>query len=383
MANRDSPISGVPMRRLIGLASIGLLLGTTAFSCAPLQKTSTSAPVPQDAISCIDAHLRSLAEEGAFSGSALIAEGGEVLLSAGYGMADVENEVPNTPSTRFHIGSVTKQFTAVAVLILQAQGRLDPEQHVCIHLPSCPPDWKEITIHHLLTHTSGLPDSWEFYAEKNTPDIHYEPEEIIGWFEDAPLDFDPGTTFSYSNTGYQLLGYLIEKVSGQPYEVFLREHVLEPLEMTSTGHCQGGAGLAVGYSHDGVEAAFVNPSLAYSAGGLCSTVEDMHRWDQSFYTEELLPRGVIETVFTPHVSIASFAFAPPYEDTSYGYGWFVGERLGHGVAGHGGTYNGFRALIERYPDDEISIIILSNLESSDITVTTFPSEVILGAQDVH
>jgi CubicO group peptidase (beta-lactamase class C family) len=361
------------------LASIGLLLAAMASACAPVH-TPTSAPVPEDAIARIDEHLGSLAEEGAFSGSALIAQGGKVLLNAGYGMADVENEVPNTPSTRFHIGSVTKQFTAVAVLILQAQRRLDPEQRVCIHLPSCPSDWEEITIHQLLTHTSGLPDSWEFYAGKNRPGVRYDSEEIIGWFEDAPLDFDPGTRFSYSNTGYQLLGYLIEEVSGQPYEVFLREHVLEPLEMTSTGYCQGGAGLAVGYGHDGVVAAFVNPSLAHSAGGLCSTVDDMHRWDQSFYTEELLPGGMIETLFTPHVSVPSFPFAPPYDETSYGYGWFVGERLGHRVAGHGGTYKGFRALIERYPDDQISIIVLSNLESSDITVTTFPSETILRGQ---
>jgi CubicO group peptidase (beta-lactamase class C family) len=323
-----------------------------------------------------------LAKEGAFSGSALIAQGGNVLLSAGYGMADVENSVPNTPQTRFRIGSITKQFTAMAVLILQAQGEVHPEDHVCIHLDSCPPDWEEITIHQLLTHTSGLPDSWEFYGEKNRPGVHYDPEEIIGWFEDASLDFAPGTRFSYSNTGYLLLGYLIEKVSGQRYEVFLEEHILDPLEMTSTALCVDGTELAVGYSSYGVEAAFVNPSLAYSAGGLCSKVEDMYRWDQSFYTEELLPGAMLRRVFTPHVSISSCSFAPAYERLSYGYGWFVGERLGHRVAGHGGSCKGFRAFVERYPGDEISIIILSNLESSDITVTTFPAEAILDGRRV-
>jgi CubicO group peptidase (beta-lactamase class C family) len=298
-------------------------------------------------------------------------------------MADVENGVPNTPQTRFHIGSVTKQFTAMAVLILQAQGRLDPEEQVCIHLPGCPLHWRAITIHQLLTHTSGLPDSWEFYADKNVPLVVYEPAEIISWFQDAPLDFEPGTRFSYSNTGYLLLGYLIEEVSAQPYEVFLAEHIFEPLEMTRSGYCLDGAGLAVGYSDNGLEAPFINPSLAYSAGGLCSTVEDMQRWDQSFYTEELLAGEMLEAVFTPHVSIPSLSFAPPYEETSYGYGWFVGERLGHRVAGHGGTYKGFRALIERYPDDEISIIVLSNLESSDITATTFPAEAVFRGRRVN
>jgi CubicO group peptidase (beta-lactamase class C family) len=371
-----------PVRNLIELALVGLIAVGIASACRPIQ-TPTSPPIPQDVISSIDGYLGNLTKQGAFSGSVLIGQGGRVLLSTGYGMADVENGVPNTPQTRFHIGSVTKQFTAMAVLILQAQGRLDPEEQVCIHLPSCPLHWREITIHQLLTHTSALPDSWEFYAEKNVPDVLHEPAEIISWFEDAPLDFEPGTRFSYSNTGYLLLGYLIEEVSAQPYEVFLAEHIFEPLEMTSTSYCLDGSGLAVGYSHNGLEAAFINPSLAYSAGELCSTVEDMQRWDQSFYTEELLPGEMLEAVFTPLVSIPSLSFAPPYEETSCGYGWFVGEHLGHRVAGHGGTYNGFRALIERYPDDEISIIILSNLETSDITATTFPAEAIFGGQRVN
>ncbi len=367
------------MRYLIRLAFIEIVVGAMLFGCAPIQ-TSTSTPIPRDVISSIDAYMDNLAKEGVFSGSVLIAQGDNVLLRAGYGMADIENKVPNTPQTGFHIGSVTKQFTAMAVLILQAQGKLDVEEQVCIHLPSCPGDWKEITIHQLLTHTSGLPDSWQFYADKNKQDARYDPEEILGWFKDAPLDFQPGDRFSYSNTGYLLLGYLIEEVSGQQYEVFLEKHIFEPLEMTRTGYYGAGDGLAKGYTYNGLEAEFINPSLPYSAGGLYSTVEDMYRWDQSFYTEELLPGEMLERIFTPFVSISSFSFAPPYEHLSYGYGWFMGERLGHRVAGHGGTCNGFRALIERYPDDEISIIILSNLESSDITVTTFPAEAIFGEQ---
>jgi CubicO group peptidase (beta-lactamase class C family) len=365
------------MRHLTQIAWIAILVGAALLACAPLE-TPTATPIPQDAIASIDAYLQDLAQEGGFSGSVLIAQGDNVLLKAGYGMADIENHVSNTPQTRFHIGSVTKQFTAMAVLILHDRGEVDLGEQVCNHIPACPSAWREITIHQLLTHTSGLPDSWQFYADKNKPDVSYGPEEIIGWFRDAPLDFEPGARFSYSNTGYLLLGYLVEQVSGQSYEAFLGQQVFEPLEMTNTGLAQDDTDLAIGYSSIGLEAAFMNPSLAYSAGGLCSTVEDLHRWDRSFYTEELIPEELLDTIFTPFVSTPALPYVPPYDPVGYGYGWFVGELLGHRVAGHGGTYNGFRALIERYPDDGISIIILSNLQGSDSTVPTFPAEAIFG-----
>ncbi|MFX1411086.1 MAG: serine hydrolase domain-containing protein [Promethearchaeota archaeon] len=367
------------MRNLTRIASIGIVIGVLLLACAPAQ-TPTATPISPDVISSIDAYLGDLTRGGAFSGSVLIAQGDTVLLSAGYGMADIESEVPNTPQTRFHIGSVTKQFTALAVLTLQAQGQVDLEDQVCNHVPDCPDHWQAITIHQLLTHSSGLPDSWQFYAHRNKPGVSYAPEEIIGWFKAAPLDFAPGDRFSYSNTGYLLLGYLVEEVSGQSYEVFLRQQIFEPLEMTNTGYAHDDTDLAVGYSHNGFAAEFINPSLAYSAGGLYSTVEDLYRWDRSFYTEELVPPELLDTVFTPFLSTPHFPYAPPYDQVSYGYGWFVGERLGRRVAGHGGTYNGFRALIERYPDDEIAIVILSNLASSDNTVTTFPVEAIFGVE---
>jgi CubicO group peptidase (beta-lactamase class C family) len=275
---------------------------------------------------------------------------------------------------------VTKQFTAMAVLILHSQGEIDLETQVCTYIPDCPGHWREITIHQLLTLSSGLPDSWEFYADRNTPGIAHDPEEIIGWFEEAPLDFQPGERFSYSNTGYLLLGYLVEVVSGQEYEAFLRQRIFDPLRMDNTGYAHDDTGLAVGYSYNGAEATFTNASLPYSAGGLYSTAEDLYQWDRSFYTEELVPNEFLDTSFEPFVSIPSFPYAPPYDQLSYGYGWFVGERLGHRVAGHGGSYPGFRALIERYSDDQIVIIILSNLESSDITVTTYPADAIFGEE---
>jgi CubicO group peptidase (beta-lactamase class C family) len=365
------------MRTLIRRTIIGIVAGALLLACAPLP-TPTPTPLPDEVVARIDAYLEGLVQEDAFRGAVLIAQGDQVLLRAGYGMADVEKRVPNTPQTRFRIGSVTKQFTAMAVMILQAEGKIDVEEPVCRYISGCPDPWREITIHQLLSHTAGLPDSWQFFADKNQAGVSYEPAEIIGWFKDAPLDFEPGQMFLYSNTGYLLLGYLVETVSGQPYEQFLRQRIFEPLEMTDTGYSDSVPDLAVGYGHDDVEADFVNPTLAYSAGGLYSTVEDLAQWDRALYTDELIPRKLRETLFAPVVATPYFSYAPPYDQVSYGYGWFVGEHLGHRVVGHGGTYNGFRALVERYPDDGIAIIILSNLESSDITVTTFPAEAIFG-----
>jgi CubicO group peptidase (beta-lactamase class C family) len=342
-------------------------------SCIPVQIPSAK-PISQDAITAIDDSCRALAEEGRFSGSVLIAQGDRILLSEGFGSADLENNIPNTPRTRFHLGSVTKQFTAMAVLILQSRGELSVEDPVCGYVPDCPEHWQEITIHQLLTHSSGLPDSWRFYAGRDVTDMSHPPQEIIAWFKSTPLDFEPGTRFAYSNTGYVLLGVLIEEVSGQTYISFLRQNIFQPLGMNDTGYGQVGADLAVGYREVGVEAPIINASLAFSAGGLFSTVEDLYRWDQALYSDDLLPHETMTSIFTSHISTPPRPYSPPYDNLGYGYGWFIGEFMGHRVASHGGTYSGYLAQIERFLDDTVTIIILSNLEGSDLAVTTLPAE---------
>lgn len=361
------------MRQAIGIILLTSLLCGTAAACVPFQAAPTAA-VSEEAIAEIADYLHDLERDGRFSGAVLIGQADRILLSEGFGSADLENNIPNTPQTRFHLGSVTKQFTAMAVAILQSRGALDFEEPVCRYIPGCPEHWQEITIHQLLTHSSGLPDSWRFYAGRNDAVVSFPPQEIIGWFKSAPLDFDPGTDFAYSNTGYLLLGLLVEEITGQSYADFLHKEIFQPLGMNDTGYAQNGSGLAVGYGNYGFEAPIVNPSLAYSAGGLYSTIEDLFRWDQSLYTDRLIPHETKAAIFTSYLPSPHLPYSPPFDRLGYGYGWFIGEYLGHRVAAHGGTYSGYRAQIERYLDDHVAIIILSNLESSDASVTTFPAE---------
>jgi CubicO group peptidase (beta-lactamase class C family) len=284
------------------------------------------------------------------------------VLSQGYGWADRDSQVPNTSQTKYRLGSVTKQFTAVAILILQAQGKLDVQDRICSHLSECPDSWHEITIHHLLTHTSGIPNLTEFPDYKTFKSAPTTPEQTIARFQDRPLDFEPGKRWSYSNSGYVLLGFLIEQVSGQSYEVFLQQNIFDLLHMKSTGYDHNDGSLATGYT--GVNShwekpAYIDMTLPYAAGGLYSTVEDLYLWDQALYTEQVVSQESLDLMFTPHAEMAM-------NGLGYGYGWFVGELNSRQAVSHGGGIDGFVTEMRRYIDDEVTIIILSNRQTTNV-----------------
>ena len=316
-----------------------------------------------DRVAQLDGILSRMAAAETFSGSVLIAQDGEVLLSRGYGSADREQGISNTPQTRFLIGSVTKQFTSMAILILQSRGRLNVQDPICRYIEDCPAAWEDITIYHLLTHTSGM---IVMPADSTYPDTPITPRELLDRFEDAPLDFQPGERHSYSNCGYWVLGYIIEQVSGQSYEAFVQKWIFEPLEMHDSGYDQDASGLAVGYvdQNTAAPAQVIDSSFPYSAGALYSTVEDLYRWDQALYTEQLIPRELLDQMFAPRISL----YPDVVGSVEYGYGWFVLDHLGRRAVGHGGAIDGFRAWIFRYPDDRITIIVLSNQEDGDYTM---------------
>jgi CubicO group peptidase (beta-lactamase class C family) len=306
----------------------------------------------------IDDMLTKLAEQDLFSGSVLVAKDGEVLISKGYGMANIELEAPNTPQTKFRIGSITKQFTAMAILQLQQEGKLNVNDPICQYIEDCPEAWEPVTIRQLLTHTSGI---YNFTNASSYPDFkmqHASPAEIIEQFRDLPLDFPPGETWSYSNSGYILLGYIIEDISGQSYAGFLKDNIFEPLQMADTGYDNNGDVIknrASGYSSKRTNADYIDMSVVHAAGGLYSTVEDLFLWDQALYTDTLIPTPLREEMFTPLVQI-------PDTEVSYGYGWLIDTQLNHKRISHSGGIEGFVTEIDRYPNDEVVIIVLSNLE---------------------
>jgi CubicO group peptidase (beta-lactamase class C family) len=266
------------------------------------------------------------------------------------------------------IASLTKQFTAMSILILQEQGKLNVQDRFCTYYPDCPAAWQDITIHQLLTHTSGIPTYTQFPAYPDWAALPKTPDEIIAFFINEPLLFRPGESWTYSNSGYTLLGYLIEHLSGLSYGDFLKTYIFTPLQMDDSGYDPAGIeDIAVGYYDKSNEPAFkLSPSIGFSDGGIYSTVGDLYRWDQALYTEQLLPQSLLDQMFTPYGA----AFDSPVPN--YGYGWMIEEQDGHRVYFHQGAMDGFKAYIMRFPDDRITLIILSN--QMDVTAGLFSRE---------
>jgi len=310
-----------------------------------------------------DNMLQKATELKVFSGSVLVVQNGNEILSSGYGFADREKNIPNTSQTRFPICSITKQFTAMAILMLQEQGRLNVQDGICQYLTTCPESWEPITIYQLLTHTSGIPDLLEDYWILDITS-HTPLEQLIVDAKSRPLTSPPGEDFNYNNTGYVFLGKIIESASGQPYGTFLKENIFQPLGMLNTGFEPAQNDLAIGYTNQFMTVATqINMWVGYSAGALYSTVEDLYFWDQALYTDELVPQSVLETMFTAHVLI------PDSNGMGYGYGWVIGPGNQPNMVGHEGSAYGYRSIIRRYLNDHVTIAILINQEDIDPNMT--------------
>ncbi len=319
-----------------------------------------------DVVNEMTTYLEAYLETSFFMGSVLIARAGEVLLSQGYGMANLEHGVANSPQTKFRLGSVTKQFTAAAILQLQDLGLLKVDSPISTYLPDYP-QGGAITVHHLLTHTAGIPNYTSFpdYIQKQRTAMTLD--EIIAWFSDKPLEFTPGERYSYSNSGYTLLTNLIEAVSAQSYADYLQHHIFEPLGMTHSGYDQSAPIVphrASGYApaEEGYQnAAFIDMSIPSGAGGLYSTVEDLYQWDQALYTNAVLSESSRQMIFAPAVGMGE-----ENGNADYGYGWVIDHAYERDRVGHGGRIDGFTSSIARYPNEQVVIIVLSNLETAPV-----------------
>ncbi len=300
-----------------------------------------------------------------FNGTALVAQDGKVMYKGAFGMANMEWSIPNTPDTKFRLGSITKQFTATLILQLVEKGKIKLDAKIIDYLPDYRKDTgQKVTIHHLLTHTSGIPSytSLPNFANEVSRDP-YKPDEFVKKFASGDLEFEPGSKFAYNNSGYFLLGAIIEKVTGKTYEQVLKENILDPTGMKNTGYDHHRTILskrATGYDKrpDGyTNAPYLDMSLPYAAGSMYSTVEDLLLWDQALYTEKVLSAKSKELMYTPFLE--KYADGWAVEDASFKFN----DQPVQSIA-HGGGINGFATMIARFPKEKYLIVLLDNTGQS-------------------
>jgi CubicO group peptidase (beta-lactamase class C family) len=335
------------------LLTVSLLLGSNTAAAETLRAQ-------------IAAYMQASRRIDHFSGAVLVAVHGKVIYSHGFGLANAAAGIANTPATEFRIGSITKQFTAGAILLLRDRGKLRLRDGICRFIPNCPPAWRPITIYELLTHTSGIPNYTStpgFWHRIGKP---ITPAKLLSTFEDRPLDFAPGARFSYSNSGYVVLGFIIQRICKEPYRVFLQQNLMLPLGLRHTGYDSGrsGPGQALGYEIVGRKglrpAPYIDMSWVYSAGALHSTVLDLYRWDRALMAGHLLSTRSVHDMFTSHVPISCGMLGSPARKCGYGFGWMIGRSYNHEEVSHGGEIPGFLSINAFFPHQEVIVIAFDN-----------------------
>ncbi|WP_098749371.1 serine hydrolase domain-containing protein [Paenibacillus sp. EZ-K15] len=306
----------------------------------------------------IDTYLNSLAQDRKFSGSVLASKQDSILFKGGCGKANIELDVDNTPETVFRIGSITKTITALGVAQLIEQGKLSFDDYIGKYFPY-QKDGDRITIHHLLTHTSGITNYTEKANLFDWASLPSNTEELLNRFSSIDLNYEPGEKYQYSNSGYALLGALIEQVSDQSYGSYIEDHIFNPLGMVNTRLDDPqeiiplrASGYEIGTNEKLMNSYNIHPSNAYAAGGIISTVEDLYLWDQALYTNKLLPQHLINYMLTPHKGD---------HDYSYGCGWIIQDTPYGTMTGHTGGIPGFTSILMRFPSTKVTVIVLSNM----------------------
>jgi D-alanyl-D-alanine carboxypeptidase len=293
---------------------------------------------------------------------------GKTILTRGYGVANLETNTPATEKTVYQLASVTKQFTSTGILLLVEDGKIKLDEPFVTYLPDLPAAWKErwkdVTVRHLLNHTSGIPSYTAVPDFGKTIRKDYTKEELLGLVAEKPLEWKPGEKWAYNNTGYFLLGVVIEKVSGKSYNDHLTERIFKPLGMNdtrvndlravipnrATGYAMGPKGLQNGE--------YTSPTQPYAAGALVSTVADMAKWVEAVDAGKVLKPDSWKAAWTP-TKLADG------KTQDYGFGWTLGDANGHPIIAHGGGIPGFSTNVLRLPADKVSIVLLTNSETAD------------------
>jgi CubicO group peptidase (beta-lactamase class C family) len=322
------------------------LLGLTALLLS-------SAPVFAQDVDRMDRTVRASVEAGEFTGSVLVTRGDQVLLDRGYGMADREWGIANDGDTKFRLGSISKQFTSVAILLLVEQGFVDLDAPLKTYLPDTPAAWDTVTVRQLMSHTAGIPDFTrfeDFAARKTLPTTL---PALIARFSDRPLDFTPGTQWAYSNSGYILLTAVVEKASGKPYAAYISERLFQPLGMADSGYDEAATILphrASGYvrTADGfANADYVDMTVPQGAGALYSTTHDLLKWEQGLFGGRVLTPDSLTGLTTP-------------VRNDYALGLISKEKDGHRIISHNGGIEGFNTWMAR-AEDGMTVVVLGNL----------------------
>ena len=300
----------------------------------------------------IDSLMQVLFERGQFNGSILVSETDSIIYQNGFGLADVKNNIPFTVSTPCYLASLTKQFTAMAVMILADQKKLAYSDRLSMYFPEFPAYADKITIRRLLNHTSGIVDYVSLGLER--PGLTNK-DVLSALVKQDTLQFTPGDKFQYSNSGYILLALIIEKVSGMPYSTFLKKNIFAPVDMKNTLVFDESKPVienkAIGYSRFGDEDDY--NLLTQGEGGIYATVEDLYKWDRALYTEKLVKRATLDEAFVPgKLNDGSI--------TGYGFGWGIGKSGDDATASHAGRYGGFNTYIKRFSGSRSAIIFLTN-----------------------
>jgi len=308
----------------------------------------------------VDEYIDAYVQMNQFSGSILIAKKGHILVSKGYGHSNYQFDIENTPQTKFRIGSLTKGFTALAIMQLVEHHKLNLDDKLIKFIPDYPRG-DEITLKHLLTCTSGIPNHTEFEDFNNERRVyHFTVSQTIETFKNKPLEFNPGEKFKYSNSNYILLGFIIEQISNMTYADYIEQNIFKPLKMENSGFEKPEdviKNMAQGYRFRNNEienAKFRDMSNAHASGALYSTIEDLYKWDRGLYTDKLISTESLKTMFTP------------FKD-NYAFGWGVINVYNHKMITHSGEIDGFTSNISRFTDDDVCIIILSNFEHTPIS----------------
>lgn len=338
----------------------------------------------------LSAFLQAHYETGLFAGSVMVHRNGQLAIAAGYGLADRERGIPNTPDTKFRLASITKQFTAVAVLQLQERGDLDLEAPISTYLPDYP-QGDRITTHHLLSHTAGIPNMTDAPDFVEWAQQQRSLPELMARFQDLPLEFNPGERYRYSNSGYVLLTQLIETISGVSYADYMRDRIFQPLSMNHSGYGPVDrvvSNFATGYqlvdTKGSERAEDINMSVPQGAGGLYSTAKDMAIWVQFLFGRK---RDDAQNAVLSAKAIAAMQaqIAPVAPDKApnlfYGYGLMTNIENGRRYVGHSGGIPGFVTELIHYPDLELTVVVLANLETSVVPAITDGLEAISTGED--